>query len=66
MVPPVTEVALVEETWVREVDVDGGVGVLLVFWATVGEGLGLVSTRGGGIKAGMHERASKRYYEGDA
>ena len=55
------EVALVEECSVREVDVEGGVGVLLVFWATVGEGLGCVSARGGGIKAGMHERASKRY-----
>ena len=56
-----TEVGLVEETSLREVDGEGGVEVLLVFWATVGEGLGCVSARGGGIKAGMHERASKRY-----
>ena len=61
-----TEVALVEETSVREVDVDRGGVVLLVCWVTGEEGLGCVSARGGGIKAGMWERVSKRYEEGDA
>ena len=62
-----TELALVEETSVREVDVDGGGGVLLVFWGTGVEGLGgCVSATGGGINAGMHGRGSKRYEEGDA
>ena len=61
-----TEVALVEETLVREVDVDGGGGVLLVFWVPGEEGLGCVSAREEGIKAGMCERVSKRYEEGDA
>lgn len=52
MGPSVTDVALVEETLVREVDVDvdGGGGVGLVFWVRVEEGLGFVSARGG-IKA---------------
>lgn len=47
--PSVTDVALVEETLVREVDVDvdGGGGVVLVFWVRVEEGLGFVSAGGG-------------------
>lgn len=48
MVRSVAEVALVEEDSVCEVNVDGGVGVLLVFWVTVEGGLGFVSAGGGG------------------
>ena len=61
-----TEVAVLEEASVREVDVNGGVGGLLVFLVMVEDGLGCVSARGGGIKAGRHEGASKRCEEGDA
>ena len=46
------EVTLVEESSVREVDADGGVGVLLVFRVTVEGGLDCVSARGGGNKSG--------------
>ena len=58
MVPSMTEVALDEEASVREVDVDGGMELLLVFWATVEENLDFVSARGGRIKAGMKGQVS--------
>ena len=55
----VTEVALVEEVSVREVDVDvdveggvGGGGGLLVFWVAVEEGLGCVSAGEGWDRSG--------------
>ena len=55
MGPFMTEAALVEGTSVREVVFEGEEGVFLVFWVMVEEGLGCVSGREGGIKAGVHE-----------
>lgn len=57
MGPSVTDVALVEETLVREVDVDvdGGGGVVLVFWVRVEEGLGFVSAGEEGEGGSKHE-----------